>query len=841
MRNSGCLEYLDTLYAHWSRRYDLAVKEFDFREQEQTLKVLEKLLDFSYTNPDDSTYQQLDYKLKQGVFRKNIGDLTLAKKTLEELLVEIESPVDRPLKIFQIYFYALYILSDIEKLKSNYNKAIEYLDQAIRLEIQRALQQKLPPHIATPLARKAELWEYLENKEDALRLYRNSSDNFIETLRNQTPDWVAKYNYHNISYLRKELDFAIQHGLMERSEYLIDVIRQLQEADHIQNNKTYLLLAEYFLKSEQLDSSDYYYQKAKEGIFSISANYDEKLRYHLSIASNRFSQDTSVILHAIQQAETYSDSIRNTSPIWSRDMILVTKIKVAYLKSIGKDNEVLNTVAKLVSELKGRLSDAIILKDHINFVQEFYPILELGLEVVKDNKYQNDDLTFQILECTKALSLYKASAFSRQNLAQNNEEEVQRYKYLTALRSQYRLEIAEGKETIINQNRLFELNNQIEKLHQNITSLRNDINLDVFEYQSILEAHEHIQCFAGSRNYYFNLINKHRTKLISLPTSEVEKKAKTLINDIDNYNSTKYKSSSQQLLILLNPVLQELRRKNILISSDGILNLVPLDALQNNDEIPLLETFAFSRVPSAKIYHYLKSHTTPKEIRPVIFRPSEDPSELPLDYAEQECEAVSDLLESLYFANGDATKDQFIANSSHYNLLHLATHARGINEDPSLSYIRFTNGKLSFDEIESLILDAELVYLSACETNTGQNYTGEGILSLSRNFLASGANAVVSSLWSIPDQSTSEITVNFYRYLKKGESKSESLRKAKLDFIDAHPIEGKHPYYWAGLIITGNDRPLYMDHNWLYWIAGIAVLLLILLLLKKVFNPSHPV
>ncbi len=83
-------------------------------------------------------------------------------------------------------------------------------------------------------------------------------------------------------------------------------------------------------------------------------------------------------------------------------------------------------------------------------------------------------------------------------------------------------------------------------------------------------------------------------------------------------------------------------------------------------------------------------------------------------------------------------------------------------------------------EVYSIPLRAKMVVLSSCNSGTGYLYSGEGILSLARGFMYSGSESVVMAMWEIEDRSGTEIVKGFYDNLKKGYSKSSSLRRARI-------------------------------------------------------------
>ena len=168
-------------------------------------------------------------------------------------------------------------------------------------------------------------------------------------------------------------------------------------------------------------------------------------------------------------------------------------------------------------------------------------------------------------------------------------------------------------------------------------------------------------------------------------------------------------------------------------------------------------------------------------------------------------------------AGMDATLDRFLSLSpDEDHLIHLATHAICIPEQPGSSGLLFTlvdargnllDGYWRSDQIARLRLRADLVVLSACRTADGSLFRGEGVVGLARAFLQAGAGGVVASLWDVDDGATALLMTHFYEALAKGENAASALRAAQIRMAK-HPIYSA-PKYWAGFSLIGDPRKIF--------------------------------
>ena len=216
-------------------------------------------------------------------------------------------------------------------------------------------------------------------------------------------------------------------------------------------------------------------------------------------------------------------------------------------------------------------------------------------------------------------------------------------------------------------------------------------------------------------------------------------------------------------------------------------------------------------------------------LAPFVTEGSDSQPQLP--YSAGEVSAVSQYFTSSVLQDTQATRAAFLSRREVPGILHFSTHAYG-GQATAQPYIALSDSALYLQDLYQRSIPAELVVLSACQTQTGTLVPGEGVLGLSRGFFYAGSRSVVASLWNLNDFSTSQISQWFYEQLAAGADKNEALRQSKLRFLadEQYPAYQKSPYYWAGLTYYGNAGPLAasVQRKWLG--AGGAVLGALLLL-----------
>jgi CHAT domain-containing protein len=217
----------------------------------------------------------------------------------------------------------------------------------------------------------------------------------------------------------------------------------------------------------------------------------------------------------------------------------------------------------------------------------------------------------------------------------------------------------------------------------------------------------------------------------------------------------------------------------------------------------------------------------------------------PLPGTQVEVDTVGGLLKSAGWQaseyTGDLALKQTMTQAHAPRVVHIATHgfflsdeelkanaaAQGttanVNEDPMLRAGLFfagadrvregaapeagvDDGVLTAFEASQLNLQGtELVVLSACETGLGKELNSDGVFGLRRGLQEAGADAVMMSMWSVPDKETQELMAQFYKNWTSGMEKPEALRQAQL--AERETVKKRYgkdlPFYWGAFVMIG--------------------------------------
>lgn len=260
--------------------------------------------------------------------------------------------------------------------------------------------------------------------------------------------------------------------------------------------------------------------------------------------------------------------------------------------------------------------------------------------------------------------------------------------------------------------------------------------------------------------------------------------------------------------------------ERVVVCPDGPLHLLPFAALVDRGRF-LIEWKPLHVVPSATLFAELRREgdrpASADGVQLAAFGdPRPDPKHArglgPLPSARRE---VAELLRlfpgsARGYLGAQATATTARTIGAGARLLHFASHARLDDRFPLESALLLSPGDggddgvlRAWEILEGGRLRADLVSLSACETAVGPEMGGEGLMSLTRAFMAAGARSILASLWSVSDNTTAELTKSFYSQVARGETKDRALRFAQLRLIRAGGRRAR-PFYWAAFQLYGD-------------------------------------
>jgi CHAT domain-containing protein len=324
----------------------------------------------------------------------------------------------------------------------------------------------------------------------------------------------------------------------------------------------------------------------------------------------------------------------------------------------------------------------------------------------------------------------------------------------------------------------------------------------------------------GDQLYVF-LVSKENIKIVIAPAKpeELWKKIKTLRKQITSGESgaplTRNLTSLYDLLIT--PIESELEPIKVLaFIPNQLLFYLPMQALAKKQA-----DGSTRYLIEDKQIVYLTAADVMKVVQPPDEGKSRDgmvafgnPTGANLPAAESEVKAIAQVFPATeVLSGGEVTKVALNAEQRlNKRIVHFATHGILNATTPSESYIQLAASPnagqehLTVGEVWDLpFKKVTLVTLSACESALGDKEPDGGeITTLAEAFSSAGATTVLASLWSVGDESTKELMVEFYRQLAAGQSKAEALQSAEVKLLKNPKFS--RPLYWAPFVLMGDWR-----------------------------------
>ncbi|MGB6946269.1 MAG: CHAT domain-containing protein [Bryobacteraceae bacterium] len=274
--------------------------------------------------------------------------------------------------------------------------------------------------------------------------------------------------------------------------------------------------------------------------------------------------------------------------------------------------------------------------------------------------------------------------------------------------------------------------------------------------------------------------------------------------------------------------------RHLVIATDGVLNLLPLDLLVDEmrearswrDFDYLIRRFSTEYTPSATVFVDLRQGRYRRGQPGGTFVGVGDPAyssaeRPPLPGTRREIATIAALVggfkrapsaEPVVLLDVNARKDRLsdpqLLKEAEY--IHLACHGTAGKHpysDGALFFAESERGDrrdsvLTTRHVMDLRTSAKLVVMSACESGLGKLTRGEGIQGLVRAWLFAGARSVIASMWEVDDDPAAEFMESVYPpLLDSAMTTADALAAAKRSAIEDERLAC--PVFWAAFVVFG--------------------------------------
>ena len=355
----------------------------------------------------------------------------------------------------------------------------------------------------------------------------------------------------------------------------------------------------------------------------------------------------------------------------------------------------------------------------------------------------------------------------------------------------------------------------------------------------------HIYCIEAVRNSIVQIRKiEHAAAALSrvrdFTETYFQSGAANMMNNPEGY----YKDAYEIYQLLLNGTKLS-SNKSCIIIPDAVLGYLPFDALVTDS----IYTASAGNWPflinQTNLYFNYSLQTLMQQKNNVrkagpfagFFMSFDSSRGLSLPAVKKEYEKVESVVKGRYFREQDATIAAFNKQLKEVNLLHISTHSF-LQGNENIPVLQLADGRFFLFELYGKLFQPQLVVLSACRTGHGMLAKGEGIISLARGFTAAGAGGIVAGMWDMNDETTASLMGSFYALLKTGASPADALYQAKQQWLKKQDLQAfqKLPYYWAGMVYSGDNREVKLtekDKYSTWWLILIALLVTGLIFVMK--------
>ena len=285
---------------------------------------------------------------------------------------------------------------------------------------------------------------------------------------------------------------------------------------------------------------------------------------------------------------------------------------------------------------------------------------------------------------------------------------------------------------------------------------------------------------------------------------------------------------SQEILrktcqLMIDPVNDLIAGNMLIIVPDQSLFFAPFSSLIDEDGCSLTHSYSIQITPSLHSLRASMEKPPDQNLGIALFvgNPAVGKVSLhgkafdDLPSAAKEVESLSKLFQAKPILGRDAQKQVVLELLDKASIIHIAAHGEPNNGEIILapygcqgqavsSHPTQESFLLTQEDIINISVKARLVVLCCCHTGQGK-VTSEGVIGITRSFLAAGARSVLATLWPINDAATKEFMEKLYEYLCREIRVCEALRRTKNIFQNHEKQHYQSVKVWAPFTIYGEN------------------------------------
>jgi CHAT domain-containing protein len=729
-------------------------------------------------------------------------------------------------------------ISSIKNSTGDYDIALEYLRKS--LNIAKKLYGENDPYLSNSYHNLAIHYMKIGDNKKGL-FYLQKALNIRDKNLGEDEGLALLYSTMGDVYKRMKLynDSTIYHHKS------IDIYKKLGKTDTLDIALAYVRFGAYYQKIENFDRAMEYYKKA------------------IKIEENILGRENLIV------AQTYEAIaiIHLARGEFENSIEYFEKILKIRERILGENNSLTMDIIESIGIVKYNQKDFQSSYQNIKKSFDFFVKKQNGFFSILDSKdkesYIKNNIekiqllmeSYMELKDSKILSVifddwinYKGTLFDIQNniarLYESTTEELK--KEIERLRDNKRT-LAKLYQQKPAPKEIKSWSKNIKNLEQKISEIEiklgaNNLNKYKISHKKIAKNLKDTELYIdyaklGKRYFVFTL-DSNNNMTLKRHSFEDSNMINQLI--VRFRKEIKRGSNSKETLSKLYNILMRdinLKKRSLIISSDGLLRLFPFETLYNKKtESYLVEKKEIRYIPSAKelirLYNREKKSLNSSVV--IFSNPDFDANIISkqrgvknealfrmkfgaLPETKIEAQEIKKALSGkniVEYQKREANEENLL-NIKKPKILHIATHGFFLNSNlpnPMLNsgiVLSGANnsiaqgkggGVLTALKLSGLNLKGtELVVLSACESGVVDVDSTDSLSGLSKAFIEAGTADIVVSLWSVSDRGTRELMSHFYTEIAKGSSYSQALRLAKLNMIES----GDSPFLWASFVLNG--------------------------------------